>query len=71
MTRPVGAGPFPALANSEVYIHALNSRASRRIHARPEKEQSPADIANSYNADGAVVDPGAVEAITAWLAVWR
>ncbi len=39
--------------------------------ARPREQLSPAEITNSYSAEGTVLDPQVAETITAWLSTYR
>ena len=53
LTRPIGMGPFPAVAMV--------------AGSDPTDRMAAAEAITTYNAEGAVLDPQVIETIVAWL----
>jgi hypothetical protein len=52
-------------------VYPDNANHVLKHEPRPREKLSPAEIANSYSAEGTVLDTQVVETITGWLSTYR
>ncbi len=57
--------------NNITIVYPDNANHVLKYEPRPREQLSPAEIANGYNAAGAVLDTQVVETLTAWLSARR